>query len=95
LICIKQFQRHEGHAGSSRRCSAIPPTVLALADEGSNSEFYFAASADDRYWHQAAFAAAQINQSQRDQADIARPFTAAARRPSRRARLAQMILDPL
>jgi hypothetical protein len=33
LICIKQFQRHEGHAGSSRRCSAIPPTVLARADE--------------------------------------------------------------
>jgi hypothetical protein len=33
LICIEQFQRQEGHAGSSRRCSAIPPTVLALADE--------------------------------------------------------------
>jgi len=33
LICIKQFQRHEGHAGSSRRCSAIPPIVLARADE--------------------------------------------------------------
>jgi hypothetical protein len=33
LICIKQLQRHEGMAGSSLRCSAIPPTLLARADE--------------------------------------------------------------
>jgi hypothetical protein len=37
--------------------------------------------------HVAGVGCAEIGyQSQRDQADIARPFTAAARRPSRRAR---------